>query len=614
MKAEFEPGLMLTGLRQEERKLRKEIMWRCPVCKTDNNTMHCSGCGFDGSCDYERYPTVDSLTGAPESIARRRSKYQQSRTDIQSCPQCGCRQFFLSGMSPICAQCGYRFAQDQQKWGKGRMAVLLRALAEKLKAACTRLFGGKKRTPKSWTKVAASAFLIALAAGLVYAAIMPGGEDDGAKNQTVSTEAESAEAISGDYVNVNLINTVEDPAHTYHVSALGLFERWSGENVIDLYNQAGEKKELTGSYEKADPMGQGFVRLSVKSEGENAGSYYALADCDGRILIPSAQSIRWITAEDELQLYNESDRYMLINCEEGLRIYDTKNKAMVENITFDGKSMASIAACGDSLVVNLEDGTAELYDEMGSQLQFFDRQPEVGSGYLLVNYSDNKRQLSKLYSETGTLLREMELDLTLIEGSGGYLKDAEYGSRSIYDSTGKKIISNTFYDILGEYQGAFLVEKKVADDWKYGLIRSDGTWVAHCEYDTCGSIWRDYCYLWTTDAKTTLVGPQGIIQKGISSSKKESLVCTSSGKLLVLNKKKYALECDAAEALTYGLAACQMAGESGYRIVDAFRGEMLTELVYEEVCFSNGFVFGYCDGSWHVYSVSYPDSGAGTVQ
>ena len=66
---------------------------------------------------------------------------------------------------------------------------------------------------------------------------------------------------------MNLINTVEDPAHTYHVSALGLFERWSGENVIDLYNQAGDKKELTGSYEKADPMGQGFVRLSVKMQG-----------------------------------------------------------------------------------------------------------------------------------------------------------------------------------------------------------------------------------------------------------------------------------------------------------------------------------------------------------
>lgn len=589
-------------------------MWKCPVCKKDNNTMQCSGCGFDGSCDYEHYPTVNSLTGGAESIARRRSKYQQSRTDIQSCPQCGCRQFFLSGMSPICAQCGYRFAQDQQKWGKGRMAVLLRALAEKLKAACTRLFGGKKRTPKSWTKVAASAFLIALAAGLVYAAIMPGGEDDGAKNQTVSTEAENTVTVSGDYVNVNLINTVEDPAHTYHVSALGLFERWSGENVIDLYNQAGEKKELTGSYEKADPMGQGFVRLSVKSEGENAGSYYALADCDGRILIPSAQSIRWITAEDELQLYNESDRYMLINCEEGLRIYDTKSKALVEALTFDGKSLASVAACGDSLVVNLEDGTAELYDEMGSQLQFFDRQPEVGNGYLLVNYSDYDRKLSKLYSETGTLLREMELDLALIEGSGGYLKDAEYGSRSIYDSTGKKIISNTFYDILGEYQGTFLVEKKVAGDWKSGLIRSDGTWVAPREYDTCEAIWRGYYYLRNLGAKTTLVGPQGIIQEDVDLGGAKSLVCTSCGELLVLNKKKYALECSSAEALTYGLAACQMAGESGYRIVDAFRGEMLTELVYEEVCFSNGFVFGYCDGSWHVYSVSYPDSGAGTVQ
>ena len=48
-------------------------MWKCPVCETEYDALTaCPRCGFDGSCDYEHYPTPFTVAGAKSTRALRR--------------------------------------------------------------------------------------------------------------------------------------------------------------------------------------------------------------------------------------------------------------------------------------------------------------------------------------------------------------------------------------------------------------------------------------------------------------------------------------------------------------------------------------------------------------
>lgn len=41
-------------------------MWKCPVCdKEDNAETVCPTCGYDRTCDYERYPTAFTVKRHP---------------------------------------------------------------------------------------------------------------------------------------------------------------------------------------------------------------------------------------------------------------------------------------------------------------------------------------------------------------------------------------------------------------------------------------------------------------------------------------------------------------------------------------------------------------------
>lgn len=50
-------------------------MRTCPVCDNECNTMVCDRCGFDGSRDYERWPTVAVLKAPVASVAKRSAAF-----------------------------------------------------------------------------------------------------------------------------------------------------------------------------------------------------------------------------------------------------------------------------------------------------------------------------------------------------------------------------------------------------------------------------------------------------------------------------------------------------------------------------------------------------------
>ena len=53
-------------------------MWKCPVCETEyDDVTVCPKCGFDGSCDYERYPTAFTVRNARSTRALRREWEQK---------------------------------------------------------------------------------------------------------------------------------------------------------------------------------------------------------------------------------------------------------------------------------------------------------------------------------------------------------------------------------------------------------------------------------------------------------------------------------------------------------------------------------------------------------
>ena len=63
-------------------------MWKCPVCDQENTIAAvCPTCGYDRTCDYERYPTVFAVAGAKSTRALRREWQEKQNPPVKPRPQ-----------------------------------------------------------------------------------------------------------------------------------------------------------------------------------------------------------------------------------------------------------------------------------------------------------------------------------------------------------------------------------------------------------------------------------------------------------------------------------------------------------------------------------------------
>ena len=59
-------------------------MTTCAVCGKENKTLVCSSCGFDGSCDYEKYPSFGRPATGYAPISRRRATLEAKNAAAQA--------------------------------------------------------------------------------------------------------------------------------------------------------------------------------------------------------------------------------------------------------------------------------------------------------------------------------------------------------------------------------------------------------------------------------------------------------------------------------------------------------------------------------------------------
>ena len=63
-------------------------MWKCPVCDQENTAATvCPACGYDRTCDYERYPTAFAVTAATPTRTLRREWREVQSSLAESAPQ-----------------------------------------------------------------------------------------------------------------------------------------------------------------------------------------------------------------------------------------------------------------------------------------------------------------------------------------------------------------------------------------------------------------------------------------------------------------------------------------------------------------------------------------------
>ena len=83
-------------------------MNKCPVCGKENTGFVCSDCGFDLSCDFERFPTLSMVKSGSLSCSKLKTIKEAKFKNVKRCEVCGGHSFYFDEKKYlfICTACG----------------------------------------------------------------------------------------------------------------------------------------------------------------------------------------------------------------------------------------------------------------------------------------------------------------------------------------------------------------------------------------------------------------------------------------------------------------------------------------------------------------------------
>lgn len=386
------------------------------------------------------------------------------------------------------------------------------------------------------------------------------------------------------------------------------------EEGITVY--AGDGTPFPDTYLDVTPLGQDLFAVIDSTDGIN---HVGLVHLDGTALIPcEAAVIKWLTGSREgsqqryLAVYyatevTEDEDACLIYASDSLvslgpdeddpmytgygKIYDTKNRCFVGDLSLSVDTAYYSRACGGGIVIS-DGNLLQLYDETGAVLLETTDWADVGNGYLIVSRKGSDHVYNVKGEET-----YIGVDLISLESSSGYLTKLTEEGEILLDQTGAQVLPEAFPDIKWEKSG--IVEVQL-DDGTYALRTLDNQTLAAYS-DDFTSISNGYFYAGDGQAYL-LVGPTGVLIDQLEFV--PTGLCIAEGdSAFVIGDMAFSLQLtgQSPSSMGTGLLTARSTETGLMGLFDLFSGAQLLPYNYEDMLFANGYLYAETSAGWEVY-------------
>ncbi|MCC8029665.1 MAG: hypothetical protein LIO75_07725 [Lachnospiraceae bacterium] len=368
-------------------------------------------------------------------------------------------------------------------------------------------------------------------------------------------------------------------------------------------------------------LGNGYYVLQNDSSDINSCALYRE---DGEQLIPfEAADISWLTSavdynndaadqrylkiiyctgetddEDEAFFYQTDSLMSLWPDEDDLlyagyaKIYDTEQEQFVEGVEVTNSDIYAAQACGNSLVIEDEEGVARLYDADGNVLLEKEGLDVVGYGYAVFYDGDSR----EVYDENGYWRFTTEDTISTLDSTSGYMEDfLDAGEIVLVDIDGNEVLSG-YESYHEERYGLFTVE----NDGTQMLVNSDGEVLASSE--SIVDIISGY-YFYGDYEDYTIAGPEGILLEGLDST--DYMAAVNGTSAFVINDRAFSLELegDFWKGIVDGMIASKSDASGYYGVFDLFTGTQLLDYTYDDIYNAGDYLYAGKDNTWTIYKI-----------